>query len=359
TFINLTSTAPGFDPQGVITIRASIPPMPHGDPAQVVAFQDRLREAAGSLPGVTAAAHAMFIPFTTGSWGDGYRRAGTADPPPRGPMAHFFMVSPEYLEVMRIPVLRGRALSASDRAGASPVLMVSETFAKVAFPGEDPVGRRIEWNDGTWEIVGVTGDVRHAALSDPFDADVYVPRAQVVRDNTWLLVRTSRPAAPILAELQERVKSISPDLALTDADTMQTRLAESAAPERFRAIVTGTLAGLTLLLAIVGLHGVVSYAVTQRTREIGVRLALGQRPGAVVRVVMFDTLRTVAAGAVPGILAAVYVGRWLSSVVLVNADRTAVLAAVVAIFVASAVAAAAGPAWRASRVDPLVALRAS
>src|SRR5205085_8731672 len=89
TFMNLTSTAPGFDPQGVITIRASIPPMPHGDPAQVVAFQDRLREAAGSLPGVTAAAHAMFIPFTTGSWGDGYRRAGTADPPPRGPMAHF------------------------------------------------------------------------------------------------------------------------------------------------------------------------------------------------------------------------------------------------------------------------------
>jgi putative ABC transport system permease protein len=278
---------------------------------------------------------------------------------PLGPMAHFFMVSPEYLEVMRIPVLRGRGLSASDRAGAPPVLMVSETFAKVAFPGQDAVGRRIEWNDGTWEIVGVTGDIRHASLSEPLDADVYVPRRQVVRDNTWLLLKTSRPAASVLAELQERVKSINPDVALTDADTMEARLAESVAPERFRAIVTGTLAGLTLLLAIVGLHGVVSYAVTQRTREIGVRLALGQRPTAVVRLVMFDTLRTIAAGALPGVLASVYAGQWLSSVVMLHADRTAALTGVVAIFVAAALAAAAGPAWRASHVDPIVALRTS
>jgi putative ABC transport system permease protein len=278
---------------------------------------------------------------------------------PLGPMAHFFMVSPEYLEVMRIPVLRGRGLSASDRAGAPPVLMVSETFAKVAFPGQDAVGRRIEWNDGTREIVGVTGDIRHASLSEPLDADVYVPRRQVVRDNTWLLLKTSRPAASVLAELQERVKSINPDVALTDADTMEARLAESVAPERFRAIVTGALAGLTLLLAIVGLHGVVSYAVTERTREIGVRLALRQRPSAVVRVVMFDTLRTIAAGALPGVLSSVYAGQWLSSVVMLHADRTAALTGVVAIFVAAALAAAAGPAWRASHVDPIVALRTS
>jgi putative ABC transport system permease protein len=358
TLINLTSAAPGFD-QGVITIRASIPPIPHGDAAQVVAFQDRLRDAAASLPGVTGAAHAMFIPFTPGSWGDGYRRAGTADAAPRGPMAHFFMVSPEYFEVMRIPVLRGRALAASDNAGAPPVVMVSETFAKTAFPGQDPVGRRLEWNDGTWEIVGVTGDIRHAALSDPFDADVYVPRRQLVRDNTWLLMSTTRPAAAVLAELRERVKSIDRDVALTDAQTMEARLAESAAPERFRAIVTGTLAALTLLLAIVGLHGVVSYAVTQRTREIGVRLALGQRPAAVVRTLIFETLRTIAAGAVPGVLASVYAGRWLSSLVMVNADPAAALGGVVAIFAAAALAAAAGPAWRASRVDPIVALRSS
>jgi putative ABC transport system permease protein len=274
-------------------------------------------------------------------------------------MAHFFMVSPEYFEVMRIPVGRGRGLLPSDRAGTPPVLVVSETFARQAFPGQDAVGRRLEWNDDTWEIVGVSGDVRHGTLSDPLDADVYVPRRQVVRGNTWLLLASRRPAASVLGELQDRVKTIDRDLALTDARTMATRMAESAAPARFRALVTGTLAGLTLFLAIVGLHGVVSYAVTQRTREFGVRLALGQRPGAMLREVMVDTLQIVAIGTVPGVVAAIQAGQWLSSVVMVDADRTATLAGVVAMFVVAALAAAAGPAWRASRVDPMVALRES
>ena len=197
---------------------------------------------------------------------------------------------------------------------------------------------------------GITGDIRHAALSDPFDANVYVPRRQVVRSNTWLLLKTDRPAAAVLAELQERTKSIDANVALTDTATMEARLAKSAAPERFRAIVTGTLAGLTLLLAIVGLHGVVSYAVTQRTREI-------RRPAS--RLVNARPMCCVSScsrrsGAsrrarCPGSSAAVYAGRWLSSVVMVNADQTGVLSAVVAIFVAAALAAAAGPAWRASR----------
>lgn len=358
TFINLTSTAPGFDADGVVTIRASIPPLTLGDAARVVAFQDQLRDAAGSLPGVTQAAHAMFIPFAAGSWGDGYRRAGTSDAAPRAPMAHFFMVSPEYFDVMQIPILRGRRLSTTDRAGAQPVILVSQTFANTAFAGQNPVGRRIEWNNDTWEIVGVTGDVRHAALSDAFDADVYVPRQQVVRANTWLLLRTNRAAAAVLAELQQRVKSINPDVALTDAQTMASRLAESAAPERFRAIVTGTLAALALVLAVIGLHGVVSYTVTQRRREIGVRLALGQPRSAVVRLVIVDTFRTVIAGAVPGVLASIYAGRWLSSVVMVDANQTAALAGVVTVFAAAALVAAARPAWRASQVDPVLALRA-
>jgi ABC-type antimicrobial peptide transport system permease subunit len=165
-----------------------------------------------------------------------------------------------------------------------------------------------------------------------------------VRGNSWLLVASKRPSASVLAEIQARVKTIDPDIALTDAKTMAVRVAQSAAPARFRALVTGTLAALTLLLAIVGLHGVVSYAVTQRTRELGVRLALGQRPGAMLREVIFDTLRTVAVGVVPGVMVS---------------NRAAALAGVVAIFVVAALAAAAGPAWRASRVDPAMTLRES
>ena len=328
-----------------------------GSGEALVALQDRVRDAAASLPGVRAAAHAMFIPFAPGTWGDGYRRMGTDDPAPRGPMAHFFMVSPEYFEVMRIPLRRGRGLLPSDRAGAPPALVVSETFARQAFPGQDAVGRRLEWNDGTWEIVGVSGDVHHGALSDPLHPDVYVPRRQVVRGNTWLLLASGRPAASILAELQDRVKGIDRDIALTDAKTMAARLAESAAPARFRALVAGTLAALTLLLAIVGLHGVVSYAVSQRTREFGVRLALGQRPGAMLRDVMADTLRIVATGTVPGVIGAIQADQWLSSVAMVDANRPATVAGVVIIFTIAALGAAAGPAWRASRVDPMVSLR--
>jgi len=117
---NLTSTAPGFIPEGVIAVRASVPPIPHAGAAQIAAFQDRLRDAARSVPGVSSAAHAMFIPFAPGTWGDGYRRAGTADSPPQGPMAHFFMVSPDYFEVMGMPIIIGRGLSPSDREGSAP-----------------------------------------------------------------------------------------------------------------------------------------------------------------------------------------------------------------------------------------------
>ena len=357
TFMNLSSTRPGFDPDGVVTIRASIPATMRTTPGQTADAQDALAAAARAVPGVTGAAHAMFIPFAPGTWGDGYTRVGVADPPPAGPMAHFFMVSPDYLQVMGLPILRGRGIEASDRESSPKMLVVSDAFARRAFPGESAIGKRINWNDGVWEIAGVAADMRHASLAAPFDADVYVPRRQVVRGNTWLLLKTGRHPAAVLQELQDRARRIDPAIALTDAFSMRQRLDANAAPERFRAIVTGTLAGLTLLLAVVGLHGVVCYAVSQRTREIGVRLALGQRPASIVWTVMRDTLRTIAIGAVPGILLSLYAGRWLSSVVMVDASTVSALAAVVAIFVVAALTAAAGPALRASRVDPVLALR--
>ncbi len=355
TFLNLVSVPPGFDAAGLVTIRASIP----AGTRPMVDMQDALRDAAASLPGVEAAAHAMFIPFAPGSWGDGFAREGTADRVgPDGPFAHFYMVSPDYLPLMRIPLLRGRAFIPSDDERAPRVIVVSDTFARTLYPGQDAVGRRIAWNGATWEIAGVAADARHGGPWDAVDPDVYVPRRQVPRGSTWLLVRTSRPAAAILADLERGARAIDPRIILSDARPMADRVSGSAAPERFRALVTSGLAALALALALVGVHGVVAYAVARRTREIGIRLALGARPSALRRSVIADALRDVAIGLVPGAAAAAWLGRWLDAEGLVRADLAAALTAVTLTFVVAGVVAAAGPAWRASRVDPITALRA-
>ena len=359
TFLNIAAVSPGFDPHDVVTLRASIPSSSLADERRMLAMQDTLRDAGAALPGVESAAHAMFIPFTPGSWGDGFRRVGTADRiGPDGPFGHFYMVSPEYFTVMRLPLLRGRPLAATDDERASKVLVVSETFARKLYSNADAVGQRIEWNDGVWEIVGVAADARHGSLWDAPDTDVYVPRRQVPRGNTWLLLRTPRPAAAVLADLQRKTGALDPGIILSDAMPMADRLSDSAAPERFRALVTSGLALLALALALVGLHGVVAYAVVRRTREIGIRLALGERPAAVRRTVIVDALRAIVTGLLPGVAAAWWIGRWLDTTGLVRADLNLSLAAVAMTFLLAGLLAAAGPAWRASRVDPIAALRA-
>jgi putative ABC transport system permease protein len=359
TLLNLAAVPPGFDPDGLVTVRASMPSAAADVVPRMLALQDALRDAAASLPGVEAAAHAMFIPFAPGSWGDGFARVGTTDRVgPDGPFAHFYMVSPEYLPVMRLPVLRGRGLAAEDNERAPRVIVVGDTFARRLFPGADAVGQRIAWNGETWEIVGVAADMRHGRLWNALDADVYVPRRQVPRASTWLLLRTPRPAAAVLGDLQRLAHAIDPGVILSDAEPMTDRLAASAAPERFRALVTSGLATLALALSLVGLHGVVAYAVTRRTREIGIRLALGERPAAVRIGVVLGALRAIAIGLVPGMAGAWWIGRLLDSSGIVRADLNLALVAVAVTFVVAGAIAAGGPAWRASRVDPIAALRA-
>lgn len=357
TFANLTSIDPGFQSAGIVTMRAAMPSSVQGGDAAMVAFQDRLKDVAATLPGVDGAAHAMFLPFTPGTWGDTYRRAGDAASRANGPLAHFYMVSPEYLPLMGVPILRGRGLAVTDSATGPRVLVVSQTFASRAFPDGNALGQRLAWNDDQWEIVGIARDVRHASFWERPDADAYVPRSQVVRWPTWLVIRTSQPARTIAAGLYERMKAEAPGLALTDAGTMSARLSETMAPERFRALVTGTIAALSLLLAVVGLYGVVAYAVTRRTREIGVRIALGAQASRVCGRILGETGRVVAIGLIPGIAGSILLAKWLVSQGVVQASVTGTIVSTVLIFFAAAFLAAIVPALRASRIDPIVALR--
>jgi putative ABC transport system permease protein len=357
TFTNLTAVSPGFSPDGVVLIRVSLPADVQRSGEAMVAFQDRVRDVAASLPGVERAAHAMFVPFTSGSWGDAYRVPGDTRQGPNGPLAHFYMVSPEYLSVLQVPLVRGRGLASSDSAGGARVLVVSEAFARQAFGRVDVVGEHIDWNDDRWTLVGVARDVRHASLWQAPDADAYVPRAQVPRSPTWLVLRTKQPGPIVAGQIYERLKAEAPQLALTDAATMSGLLAANLAPERFRALLTGVIAALSLVLAVVGLHGVVAYAVSRRSREIGVRIALGARRSTVLGQIFRESGRVVALGLVPGVGGAVMLARWLSSQGVVQASIGGAIGATVAIFAAAAFIATFTPARRASRVDPVSVLR--
>jgi putative ABC transport system permease protein len=301
----------------------------------------------------------MFLPFAPGTWHDGFERVGKADMRPNLPMADFFMVSPEYLGTVGIPIRRGRDLAPTDDTpGAPGVVVVSETFAAKTFPGEAALGRRVRWEDRTWEIVGIAADARHSSLWDAPDPDVYVPRGQKIRDNTWLVVRTSRPASVVAVELRAKLGRLDPGAALTDVRTLDERLSASVAPERFRALLTGSLGGLALVLAAIGVNGVVSYASARMTREIGIRMALGQTCASVMSRILVTTWTTMAYGVALGLVSAAVAARWLeASLPGVHTSQAGTMIAVAAIFFAVATLAALGPARRASRVDLVAALR--
>ena len=357
TFLQLSSVSTGLDARDVVTMRLTLPAAATASPEQTVRFQDAARDLAAALPGVERAAHAMFLPFTPGWWHDGYERVGQADTRPNLPMADFYMVSPEYLRTVGVAIRRGRDLSPADDRGA-PVVVVSEALERRAFPGASALGKRLRWENRTWEIVGIAADTRHGSLWDPADPDVYVPRAQVVRDNTWLTLRTSRPAEAVAAELRARLRGLDPAASITDVRRLSDRVAGSLAAERFRALLTGCLGSLALLLAAIGIYGVVSYTVSRRTREIGIRMALGQSRGSVLLRVLTGIWAMVASGVGIGAAVTLAASRsaeaWLPGL---RVSEAGTMAAVIGVFFAVATIAALGPARRASRVDLVDALR--
>jgi putative ABC transport system permease protein len=358
TFVRLSSVDTGLDDARVVTMRLTLPAGAVATPERTLQFQDAAADLAATLPGVERASHAMFLPFAAGMWHDGYERVGGADVRPNLPMADFFMIGPHFLATVGITIRQGRGLTPADDRGA-PVLVVSDTFAARAFPGQSAVGKQVRWENRTWEIVGVAADARHGSLWDPPDPDVYVPRAQVIRENTWLVLRTARPAAAVAADLRTRLKALDSAAAITDVRRLDDRVADSLSSERFRALLTGSLGSLALLLAAVGIYGVVSYTVSRSARDIGIRMALGQSRRRVVVGVLAGIWAMVAFGVGLGTaatrLAARAIEAWLPGLPLWEPGT---LLPVVALFFTIATLAALGPARRASRIDLVDALRA-
>ena len=363
-FWYLQQVNPGFDAANVVKAEFQLPssryPMdfkvfPNFKEIQL--FNARLLARASSLPGVEAAAIAGNHPLDPGftnSFAVVGREAESRD----WPEISVRRVSPAYFQALRIPLVRGRLLAESDGAQSPPVVLVNEETVRRFFSRQDPIGQQISLYGSPRTIVGVIGDEKFHGLTAATPIAIYLPVAQAPFSGVTLIARVSGDPMLVAGSLRAAVREIDPALAVFGVERLETTLAQSTGEQRFMMLLVGVFAGLALALAVIGIHGVLSYNVVQRRREIGIRVALGAEPAQVVRVVLGQGVRLTAMGLVVGVGLALVFSRSLAGLLFgITATDAATFAAVVALLAAVAMLAMWLPARRASRVDPVVALR--
>jgi putative ABC transport system permease protein len=355
---------PGFRPDHLFTTQFVLNGSQWTD-ARQQAFRDALLARVRSLPGVTAAALTFALPIDGSQWNSIFV-VGDQPAPPRAqlPSAAFTPVTDGYVETAGMRLVRGRTFTPGDAAGSAPVIVVNESLARRMWPGEDAIGRRLKqgWpeEEGTWrEVVGVVADEKFNGVMQETPLQVYLPLAQVSMTYLALVARTAGPAAALTAPVEAAVHELDRDVALYATRTMDEILESAMARQRMAMIVFVVFASVALILAAVGLYGVVAHGVTERTHEIGVRIALGADRRRVLELIVGQGLATAAAGAVLGVAGALVLSRSVQGLLFgVSAADPLTFAAVVAMLLAVALLACVIPAWRAARLDPTAALRA-
>ena len=357
----LRAVETGFDPNGVIAFRLTLPRTTYGDSAKQRAFFERLQTRLKSTPRVLDASAISELPFASEAWTMTFDIHGR--PVQSGqetPGANTRLVLPRYTETMRIPLLRGRTFQASDDANAPRVVVIDETAARRWWPNENPIGRRITFSGNvpnpTWrEIVGVVGAVRHDALNKPAEPHVYLPLLQSGGGQMYVVVRGP---ATLATDIRALVRSIDPMQPVHGLRSMQEYLDDATEQPRLRATLVAIFAAIGVLLAGVGLYALLAFIVASRTREVGVRVALGATPAAVVRFIVMWSLRVTAAGIALGLMGAVAMTHSMRALLFgVDPLDAATYALVAASFIVLAITASAVPAFRISRIDPAAALR--
>jgi len=367
-FSHMQENPPGFQADHLLVADLPLSLSAYAKPEQRFEFFDRLIERAKSLPGVRAAGAASFLPV---SGGGGLLHFNINGRPPKSPHDYiatgYRTVTPNYFETLGIPLVQGRLFSAADKEKASDVVAINAAMARTFFPGENPLGKRLQVGatpeqDVPWmEVVGVVGDVRQGLDLDP-KAEMYLPyrQADAVLPVFQLSIVLRTATDPILqaSALRSALAEIDPNQPLVKVRTMEENMAATVAQPRFRAWLIGILAALALVLAGVGVYGVMSYTVTQRTSEIGIRVTLGAQPRDVFRNVVGEGLRLALVGVGIGIVAALALTRLLQSFLYgVSPYDLLTFGGVALILTLVALAASFFPARRATHVDPMVALR--
>jgi predicted permease len=359
---------PGFKPEGVLTFTVSLPPVNYGDGAKRMAFYERLEERLKALPGVAQAGVVNCAPVSNCHWGQFFTAEGQ---PPRGPndvnpVVLFRLASPSYFPAMGIRLKEGRFFTALDRAPLDQenVVIVNETFARTFWPDRrSPVGARIKMGNPSdktpWlTVVGYVEDVKHYGLERDMRPGVYMPAAAAMQNGMTIAIRTAGDPAALAEPARAVVQEFDAELPIFNVRTMVERLRQSLTLRAVYSWMLGVFAAMALLLALGGTYGVTSYLVSQRTREIGIRVALGANRSDISRAVLQGSLAVVAIGVVVGLGTAIGAGRWLASLLFgVPPYDVVVVGSATVALIATALVANWLPARRAARVDPLVSLR--
>lgn len=371
-YMKLMATDPGFQPENVLTLSTTLPLQKYGHGTQVREFHEQLAQRVATLPGVTAMGEGTGLPMQTGDH-EIFSVAGTADTAEDSLATANMWTLGDYFHALHIPLREGRYFTPADRHEGQQVVIVNETFAKAHFKGTSPIGKHIkqgsQQSKTPWlTIVGVVGDTKTSGLGDRVEAETFIPYLQMEDKSLEstaidmrgmaLVVRTSRDPQSVLSAVRGVIHDMDPSLPVTDVKTMTDVVAESAAPQRFNTLLISVFGAVALLLAAAGIGGVLVYTVTQRTREIGVRIALGARPGDVLRLVLREGLVLAAVGIVIGVGASAGLTRVLGSLLYATTPYDPLaFASSVGVLLLIALLASWVPAWRASAVDPVVALR--
>ena len=359
-FIKLVNVRPGFDPKNVLTMRMVSTAR---DRDQRAAFFQQAIDRVRALPGVESVGATLSLPLRGGGFyvGRGIIAEGRRHAPENELSADYRAVTPGYFETLKIQIVKGRLFDHRDEANALRSIIINETLARRLFPDTDAVGKKIAvWRDEQFsrEIVGIINDMKTSSLDSETPAEMYVPFAQDPWPGMTLVIRSSIEPAGLVSAVRDEVKAIDRDQPMWDIRTMERVLANSTARERFNALLLGIFAALALLLATVGIYGVVSYSVSERTREIGVRMALGASHSDVTGLVLRKGLWLSVTGVAVGLTGAAGLTRLMESLLFeVSATDPVIFAGIAALIVAVSLLACYIPAHRAAQIDPMVALR--
>jgi len=360
----LLVVSPGFDPTNVLSMQTSVLGQRFNDNAVVREYFAAAVERLRALPGVQSAAAASQIPLAGNMDKYGFHVEGKMHAnPEEDPSAERYCITPGFLETMRIPLLRGRDISPADTATGPQVLLIGETTARRMWPSEDPIGKRVKLggvDNPWWTVVGITGDVHHVGLDADPDMQMYIPHQQWPFPDGLMVfvIRAASTPAAISSAARQAIHSIDATQPISRIMPLESYVGLSVQGRKFALILIGAFAAIALALSVVGIYGVTAYSVAQRTREIGIRIALGAQRGKVLGLLLRQEMLLVVCGVIAGVIASVAVTRFLATMLFdVQPTDRLTFASVVLLLVAVSAVACFLPARRAMRVDPIIALR--